>query len=251
MAEEVSAEPKSRNHRAGHKRGKGNKKRRARATARAWGRELKRRRHESILLRTPMWGGISPFLYEGNNTCGGQQVMTETYDWYDDMPDPWNQYLEVRDGVNMANPTGTNGQKGVFATRDIPVSTYICPYLGSILRKKPADCEYAVELDRMTFVDAREILYDYAYVLIGKDHRVLPRRHICPPNYGRYINTMNASVTWQLNVLRERRNHYFNATLEADRSGTDNVWVYANRNIFKGEEILMDYGMGERHYPVE
>ena len=248
MSEDPPPARKSRNRRNGHKRGKGNKERRAEETSKEWGELLKDRRFLEVMKRSVATVNISPYLWEQPGYANSSQVNQDTKDWYRSMPYPSNQYLTVSAGVNHANPTGTNGHKGVFAKCDIPVSTYICPYLGQVLRKAPADCEYTVQLDKMTFVDAREILYDSAYIMLRKKFRESSRHFKCPPNYGRYINTLNAKVGWQYNVLMERRNHYFNATLEADRDGTDTVWVYANRNIRKGEEILMDYGLGFRYY---
>ena len=122
----------------------------------------------------------------------------------------------------------------------------MCPYVGMVhlkLTRKVANSRYVIQLDKWTWLDAADILFDPAYIALR--YGVKPdgvHRCITAPNYGRYINTLNENVPSQAALLRYTRVYDYNVDFEVCRKGYNSVWVVANRNIKVGEEILTDYG---------
>jgi hypothetical protein len=68
--------------------------------------------------------------------------------------------------VNVSNPTGKKGGgRGVFAVRDIPSGTTLCPYVNVVQKKRCQDeaCEYCLMLRPGLYLCARNIRYDEGY----------------------------------------------------------------------------------------
>ena len=143
-----------------------------------------------------------------------------------------NQYLEVRSGVNVANPLGSNGQKGVFTKCNVFAGTTLCPYVGK-QKEHHGSSQYSMYLDNNSYIDAHSVEFDMGYFLYT-DHQ-LKTQAPCPPNYGRYVNSIREDDPGQSHL-------YFNAVLEPDEQGFDEVWVIALTDIPAGTEVLVDYG---------
>jgi len=132
----------------------------------------------------------------------------------------------------VANPLGGNGQKSVWALQDIPKDTRICPYLGTVLDSPGSDC-YTICLHHDVYLDASRVMYDVGY--LGTQHQGLCMGLKCPPNYGRYVNTINSRDPTQGHLR-------FNSYFEGDQSGYVDVWLYALCDISAGSELLVNYG---------
>ena len=111
---------------------------------------------------------------------------------------PFNQLVEVRSCVNIANKLGDNEEKGVFSLCPIPAGTHICPYVGEIYHKQPREGTFFMEVSKDVFVDAEHDPRDIGY-LYFLDAGISSRYH-SPPNYGRYINTIYPEDKEQLLV---------------------------------------------------
>ena len=118
-------------------------------------------------------GGVctsSPFLFTGTTgtrRMENMQLLSEdVLDFYL-KHGPFNQLVEVRSGVNIANKLGDNEEKGVFSLCPIAAGTHICPYVGEIYHKQPREGKFVMEVSEDVFVDAehdpRDI--DYLYFL--------------------------------------------------------------------------------------
>jgi hypothetical protein len=92
-----------------------------------------------------------------------------------DHPHYFNKWVRVSSAANVSNPTGDKDfGKGVFAIRDIPSGTRICPYVG-VHRNKP--CPASVLIVNMTsactykdvYLCGREQLYDQGYLMEGEN----------------------------------------------------------------------------------
>lgn len=153
-----------------------------------------------------------------------------------------NCWLEVSEGPNVSNPHGVqNRGKGVFAKRDIPIGTRLCPYVGSY-RNAPCprseNCEYDLRVTQGFCICARESLYDIGYLQTGarddsgkglRDHSFIKMDLPSPPNYGRYFNTARGKSTT-------------NCAFEIACDGHDVMYIYSTHAVAAGEELLVDYG---------
>ena len=128
---------------------------------------------------------------------------------------------------------GLNEQQGVFSRRPIPAGTKICPYVGEIYKRQPKHGEYVMEVSACTYIDAEHDPVDvgYLYFLDAAVSDVL----CCPPNYGRYINTIYPG-----DVLIGA--YSYNCSFRGYESGLVVVWVESLVDIPAGVELLVDYG---------
>ena len=178
----------------------------------------------------------------------------EVAQFYNDHPDR-NRWLELSEGPNVSNPDGiAGGGKGVFARCDVKKGTFLCPYLGEIkdCRCEGGECLYDMRIRRKMFVCAREILYDVGYLyqdplwierpscagdILRSNRRYATKERdvACPPNYGRYVNSLT----------REQRDagKSFICRFELlEHTRRKEIFLQATRDIKAGEEILAYYG---------
>ena len=153
---------------------------------------------------------------------------------------------------NFSNPKGKEGGgAGVFARKDIPAGTVLCPYVALKQGKRCEEmyrgvtpvhrCGYCMLVDKSTglYFCARQIKYDVLYLSVpaGDSPHGVPeiRAERCPspPNYARYVNTLTPI---------QRESHSFNCIFEADGEGVDVVWLVSSVDIKKGSELSVDYG---------
>lgn len=182
-------------------------------------------------------GPISPFLAAHNNYIpwNTERISKKACDFYELHQLHGNPYLEVSTAPNVANPDGNmNGQWGVFAKAFIPSGTCVCPYLGAILDSPNPYSSYVIRLDKGCYIDALRVKWDIGYLLCNALHIAAPKP--CDPNYGRYMNTIDKRVP-------EQRHLSFNVAFHVDEDGFDEVWIYAKRDIQRGEEVLVNYGI--------
>lgn len=178
-----------------------------------------------------------------------------------------NKYLKIRPRLNMANMYifKDNGQWGVEAKIDIEPNTVLCPYLGEIVTKPRKGARYIAQIVPGTYVDAERFKYDVGYIYdkCPKGYRSKPsaraglRRYNpnpisaiddperelepgkCPPNYARYINSINFNDPLQAKSFTRDS---LNCRLEGDPSGLDALFVVSSCFIHAGDELLLDYG---------
>jgi hypothetical protein len=91
------------------------------------------------------------------------ECSPETAVFYNDHPHYFIKWLKVSSAANVSNSTGDkDGGKGVFAIRDIPSGTRICPYVG-VHRNKPCPasvgCQYDLHMHKDVYLCGREQLY--------------------------------------------------------------------------------------------
>lgn len=170
---------------------------------------------------------------------------TEIHQFYEDHCFH-NVFLRVSEEPNVSNPTGRkNCGKGVFARTDIPRNALLCPYVG-YGRNKPCrldgdnnPCCYDLWVREGFYICARDVKFDSRYLMLTKptDERKafdsVQAQERCPPNYGRYVNT--------LTKVQREAGMKFNARFQLDEEG-ENVHVISNRAIAEGEEIVAYYG---------
>lgn len=143
--------------------------------------------------------------------------------------------------VNVSNPTGKKGGgRGVFAVRDIPSGTTLCPYVGVVQKKRCQDeaCDYCLMLRPGLYLCARNILYDEGYFAACHVDTPFCRKEVVneerpmPPNYGRYFNTLAGRPGAEA----------FNCELQASRDGQNVCFLETRCAVSAGEELLVDYG---------
>jgi hypothetical protein len=157
-----------------------------------------------------------------------------------------NEYLRVSEEANVSNPTGREWYgKGVFARKNIPKDVLLCPYVG-YGRDKPCPrdkddkrCCYDMRVRDGFYICAKDVRFDSRYLMLVKpsDERKpydsVQCKRPCPPNYGRYVNTLTREQ------LKDGKT--FNARFQLDQK-EENVLLVATRKISEGEEILAYYG---------
>ena len=154
-----------------------------------------------------------------------------------------NNYLELRQR-NVSNPEGKEGGgRGVFARCDIPAGTKLAPYVGKCMCKPcppSLGCGYCLRVDNEYYLCARDELYDLGYFSqldgeVWNGWQSIHTHRPCPPNYSRYFN----SLTFEQQL---DDNYDFNCVFEIDPFGHDVIFIETNKEVKKGEELLVDYG---------
>ena len=160
-----------------------------------------------------------------------------------------NLLVRVSAGVNISNPSGAeDGGKGVFASARISKGTWVCPYIGRMQGSacsKAKACQYDMQLRKGVFVCARKCRYDMGYLYghaetedrstdRGLRKGAIRAEEPCPPNYGRYVNTLTKA---QLDEGRK-----FNCRFVSLGGKSEEVFLEALRDIEVGEELLASYG---------
>ena len=146
--------------------------------------------------------------------------------------------VEVRTGGNIS---GDEASKGLFATRVIDVGCHICPYVGNIMNDqeligmKRSACQYVMHVGEGMWCNAADVDVDVGY-LVGDESGVLTKQP-CPPNYGKFCNTIDKDDIGQSDRV-------FNCKWEYCEDGRAEVWLVSTRSIAVGEELLSDYGKG-------
>ena len=220
--------------------GKGAKAKHEKIRWRKWRRSVREKRLAELnlrLLEMPDTATdslpVTPML--GSSEAMGRWFATgaasETPDFYL-FHGTDNRYLELRGGVSVANPLGDNDQKGVFARVDIPKGTRLCPYLGRLNASVGVIDRRSQYLMRIgdECIDAESVLLDVGYLAMQVDN--LRTTSSCPPNYGRYINSIGP----------QQQHLHFNCSFIADNAGHSDVWLWSDEDIAAGEELLVDYG---------
>ena len=180
---------------------------------------------------------VSPVLCT-SRVNNDSDIVREHRQWYFKSRSEGPRYLELRKKC-VANPTPEicdTGNQSVFAAQFIHKGFVICPYVGTILHKPQWHTGYSLSISSDIIVDAQEHLHDIGY-LYGQLDALFP----CPPNYGRYINSLDPRVTWQKARLRSRLQG-LNCVPQICENGSETVWIVASRDIQSGEELLLDYG---------
>ena len=143
-----------------------------------------------------------------------------------------NPYVEVRSGLNIANPLGDKPeQQGLFSLQDLEPGLRFCLYSGEVYTSRPSWGAYILEIAKDFYIDAERDTRDIGYLWPLGSQAYLAR---VPHNHGRYINTVYPSdhaAGWR-----------FNCEFVVDESGLDVVWVQTTRAVAAGEELLADYG---------
>ena len=148
-----------------------------------------------------------------------------------------NRLVEVSDRSNVSNREGVpGGGKGLFAKAVIKAGERICPYVGHERAAPCAEdvqCHYDMRMSKDVVICAHKVLYDFGY-LMGYDDTIRGCRTApisCPPNYGRYVNSVN-----------EGEESLLNCAFVAVADGHHCMFLIAERQIEIGEELLTDYG---------
>lgn len=144
-----------------------------------------------------------------------------------------HEFLEVRSGVSVANPLGTNKQRSLWTTKFIEGGKTLCPYLGRMVRSGDGSREYSLRLDSEMHIDASQVDYDVGY--LAHLPRGIRQAVSCPPNYGKYCNTIDHNNPAQ-------RHLQYNVYFEPDVEGYWDVWLKSLCDIPAGTELLVDYG---------
>ena len=179
---------------------------------------------------------VSPFLFHRshgttNESAYQLEICPLVLQFYLENPRE-NQYVELRDGANIADKLGTNPeQKGLFAKKVIPRGTLICPYVGELYDEQPKRGAYVLELLSEFYLDPEFDTHDLGYLwhLDPKEAAQIP----CPPNYARYVNTIYPG---------DEVSYHYNCSFDPDSGGYLVCWVVALEDIQPGEELLVDYG---------
>lgn len=144
-----------------------------------------------------------------------------------------NPYVEVRKGLNIANPDGLSPQqKGLFALVDLASGFLVCLYSGEIYDRCPNWGAYILRVQDSVYIDAEHEKYDVGYLMSVPSHE--RKYHRTPYNHGRFVNTL-----FDENLAAGLT---YNCEFCMDESGLDVVWVKTLRPIPAGEELLADYG---------
>ena len=161
-------------------------------------------------------------------------------EFYDQHPVS-NQYLRVSDEPNISNPSGEKGGgQGVFAKKDIPSGTRLCPYVSKYMVApcKEGTCQYDLRFDSHHYLCAKDLKFDLGYFMcldptsrFGSAEVEAPT----PPNYARYINTSKLELFGPDETK-------FNCEFLPDPAGRIIMWVSTTRDVKKGEELFIDYG---------
>ena len=154
-----------------------------------------------------------------------------------------NQLVTVSEGENVSNPDGVKGGgKGVFADKDIPAHTRICPYVGKVQTHAcdvSLECRYCMFLEEGYYICGRDEYYDLGYLTqVDKETwngwKGMRTEQPCPPNYSRYINSLSEDQVDE--------GLSFNCSFELVDDGHDVMFIETTREIKQGEELLLDYG---------
>ena len=129
-----------------------------------------------------------------------------------------------------------NGHQGVFALQDLPKGFVICPYVVMVMYLSEHVTAYSLGLTKTSIVDAQKEDLDVGYL-----YKCMNARVKCPPNYGKYINSLDSRVTSQKARLKNPL-LALNCVFSPCVDGTDTIWIVASRDIRNGEELLLDYG---------
>ena len=230
-------------------RGKGSFAKHQAAHSEAYGESSAAKRDRDIRVRCPEGdsdsdGGVcsvTPFLFSGSLGSRSkeclEQLSEDVQDFYREHC-PCNKFVEVRSGVNIANPLGRNDEKGVFSRCFIPAGTRICPYVGEVYERQPSSGKYIMEVSRDVFLDAEHDPYDVGYLFFMDPE--LSKGLKCPPNYGRYVNTIYPEDL-------DLKLYEYNCVFRGEESGLNIVWVVALLDIPPNVELLVDYGSS---YPL-
>mmetsp|Transcript_21441 Transcript_21441/g.31067 ORF Transcript_21441/g.31067 Transcript_21441/m.31067 type:complete len:238 (+) Transcript_21441:105-818(+) len=201
--------------------------------------EAAKRRARNFALRCPQGGlgvhdelfKVAPYLYSITSD-DTPEVCAAALDFYASCGAD-NPYVEVRKGVNVANPDGLSPEKkGLFARVDLDSGIHVCLYSGKVLDRCPNWGAYIVHVQDSVYIDAERELHDLGYLwAIPIDERKLLKT---PYNHGRYVNTLSDD-----NLAAGLE---YNCEFCIDESGLEVVWVRTLRPISAGEELLADYG---------
>ena len=208
-----------------------------------YGKSSAAKRKRDVQVRCPEGGScsVTPFLFSSSLGSKSkeylQQLSEDVQDFYREHC-PCNKLVEVCSGINIANPLGLNSKNGVFSLCFIPAGTRICPYVGEVYKRQSSSGKYIMELSRDVFLDAEHNPYDVGYLFFLDPE--LSKGLKCPPNYGRYVNTIYPE---DLNLKLFEYNCFFCG----DESGLNVVWVVALVDIPPKVELLVDYGSS---YPL-
>ena len=149
-----------------------------------------------------------------------------------------NKWVYVSEQPNVSNPGGVEGGgKGLFARKPIPAGTRICPYVG--IKCGPGQAcrtrrnAYRMRCHTACSIDACDCLYDIGY--LGMLRPLARVKRPCPPNYGRYCNTIDSTNPAQRSLA-------YNCHWEGSDEGYEEVWLYASVDIATDTELLSDYG---------
>ena len=63
----------------------------------------------------------------------------------------------------------------------------------------------------------------------------------CPPNYGKYINSLDPRIGWQKARSKDPLLG-LNCDFSVCEDDSDTIWIVASRDIRRGEKLLLDYG---------
>jgi hypothetical protein len=190
----------------------------------------------------PNYRCIEPRVFQANSCKGSQYSMVslDTTEFYEKHHDK-NTWVRVSQPgeINVSNKGGDhNGGKGLFAIKDIPSGTRICPFVGN-MHRKPCDggCKYDLKLGKDMYLCARECPNDLAYLARGdfQDTPALRTRAVpSPPNYARYCNSLPNTTLADKDL--------FNCAFEVVGDGLNAMFLETTRDVVAGEEMLVWYG---------
>lgn len=230
------------------RRGSGSKLKAQKKSRAKFIREVRNVRSDEIRSRESSFGpnGRTALTIGPRHCPEADSLLTKPHDWCPDVREFYraqrrmdNDYLTVSEGKNVSNPEGeVGGGKGVFAKKDIPAGTTLCPYLGherGVPCPASEKCQYDLQLHKGYILCAREVKFDLGYLQSWDESDRLCAIKLetpCPPNYGRYINTL-----WGDRVSAD-----FNCVFSSADDGQSVMFIEASRDISAGEELLVEYG---------
>jgi hypothetical protein len=134
-------------------------------------------------------------------------------------PSCW-QHTIADYGIKIRSSTVINGGKGLFATRNIPQGTWICPYLGELITETCLNIRYPGDETAIYVEPLRPGVYiDSA----------------CQRGIGSMANGLFTPNGIPLPAS-------FHNVLAFYRPELDQVWLWARRNIPQNTELFLHYG---------
>ena len=243
----VPEKRKQKRKKARHKKSKGSQARSTEAWVKAYRRRIRALRKQDVTdramdqvsLRVGNQCNMSPALLANDwwDEAAVEQVSLDTHGFYGDHGTT-NKWVDSLQRANISNPTGENGQRGVFALVAIPERTIVCPYVGILygpghgsMIPHNKHSMYTMRLHTACHIDAENVLYDVGYLACSRG--ALRRPNLCPRNHGRYVN----SIDWSDPVQKDR---HFDCRWEHNEEGLEEAWLVTTEQVEEGVELLCD-----------
>lgn len=151
--------------------------------------------------------------------CNGQRCKNRVCFGF---PICWIHSLQVY-GVRLRESTIPDTGKGLFATRDFPRYTWICPYNGEDVTEACLEQRYPGNVTAPYAVDFKNDPHRYVDSACLRSMASMANGLFRPDGTSQPLTAHNAEIV--------------------ERPGSDTRhWLRARRNIFEGDEIFVYYG---------